>query len=275
MDFVEVHPTPITQLKQVRERGGAWTCLQCHILNHPFLTECMKCQWVLDPPQDQKPAEEELTEEHHVGVAWEHVLRAAGGRWRVVKGGGNAGGIPRRFGVGRPPLDLRLGRYEQPHCYKVLPHFRGAATAPASATGGGEGEISRGPPSLLDPTCIPVFHGSGLHCWLSILRSGLQSLSGTRFQLNGAAYGNGLYLATDPSQSLYYSKVSQIGGALGLCALRSPPAKEEQDTGWLGRSVGRGGGGGVRFSTAGIYTVQDTRRVELTHLYIFPPSSTL
>ena len=37
-----------------------------------------------------------------------------------------------------------------------------------------------------------AFHGSGTENWFSILRNGLKNASGTKLQLNGAAYGNGV-----------------------------------------------------------------------------------
>lgn len=40
-----------------------------------------------------------------------------------------------------------------------------------------------------------LFHGSGLGNWHSILRNGIKSMSATKFQTTGAAYGNGVYLS--------------------------------------------------------------------------------
>lgn len=40
-----------------------------------------------------------------------------------------------------------------------------------------------------------AFHGSSMENWHSILRRGLVNASGTRLQLNGAAYGSGIYLS--------------------------------------------------------------------------------
>jgi len=55
-----------------------------------------------------------------------------------------------------------------------------------------------------------AFHGSRVENWHSILRNGLKNASGTKLQLNGAAYGNGIYLALDASISFGYS--SLVGG---------------------------------------------------------------
>lgn len=40
-----------------------------------------------------------------------------------------------------------------------------------------------------------AFHGSSVENWHSILRKGLVNASGTRLQVNGAAYGSGIYLS--------------------------------------------------------------------------------
>lgn len=53
-----------------------------------------------------------------------------------------------------------------------------------------------------------AFHGSRVENWHSILRNGLKNASGTNLQLNGAAYGNGIYLSTISSTSFSYSMMS-------------------------------------------------------------------
>jgi len=50
-----------------------------------------------------------------------------------------------------------------------------------------------------------VFHGSPIQNWHSILHNGLVVASGTQKQINGAAYGTGIYLCTDPTYSYRYS----------------------------------------------------------------------
>ena len=50
-----------------------------------------------------------------------------------------------------------------------------------------------------------AFHGSRGENWHSILRNGLKNASGTSLQLNGAAYGKGIYLSTISSTSFAYS----------------------------------------------------------------------
>ena len=52
-----------------------------------------------------------------------------------------------------------------------------------------------------------AYHGSRLENWLSILANGLLSLSGTRHQLCGAAYGHGVYLSPSFDTSFSYANV--------------------------------------------------------------------
>lgn len=52
---------------------------------------------------------------------------------------------------------------------------------------------------------IYAFHGSRLENWHSILHNGLRNASGTKLQLNGAAYGPGVYLSPNSSVSYGYS----------------------------------------------------------------------
>ena len=45
------------------------------------------------------------------------------------------------------------------------------------------------------------FHGSQIENWHSILRNGIKNMSGTALQLNGAAYGSGVYIS--PSKYIH------------------------------------------------------------------------
>ena len=56
---------------------------------------------------------------------------------------------------------------------------------------------------------VYAFHGSALSNWHAILRSGLVNMSGTKGQANGAAYGNGVYLADDCHTSFSYMRYTQ------------------------------------------------------------------
>ena len=51
-----------------------------------------------------------------------------------------------------------------------------------------------------------AFHGSRIENWHSIMRNGLISASGTKFQVNGAAYGKGIYLSPEAMLSYGYSR---------------------------------------------------------------------
>jgi hypothetical protein len=46
------------------------------------------------------------------------------------------------------------------------------------------------------------FHGSSIENWHSILRNGIKNMSGTAGQLNGAAYGNGVYISPTAGKSV-------------------------------------------------------------------------
>jgi hypothetical protein len=50
-----------------------------------------------------------------------------------------------------------------------------------------------------------LFHGTPLHSWYPIVKNGLKVMSGTEFQTNGAAYGNGIYFSDSFKFSLGYS----------------------------------------------------------------------
>jgi len=50
-----------------------------------------------------------------------------------------------------------------------------------------------------------AFHGSPVENWHCILRTGLRNASGTKLQLNGAAYGNGIYLSPLAQTSFGYA----------------------------------------------------------------------
>jgi len=55
---------------------------------------------------------------------------------------------------------------------------------------------------------IQAWHGSPFGNWHSIMRNGLQNMSGTKHQMHGAAYGKGIYFALNMSVSLSYSRRS-------------------------------------------------------------------
>jgi len=51
-----------------------------------------------------------------------------------------------------------------------------------------------------------AFHGSSIENWHSILRQGLKNASGTKLQMNGAAYGSGIYLSPHAATSFGYCR---------------------------------------------------------------------
>ena len=55
------------------------------------------------------------------------------------------------------------------------------------------------------------FHGSNVQYWHAILRSGILNMSGTKGQLNGAAYGPGVYLSPQAGTSIGYSGAGGAG----------------------------------------------------------------
>ncbi|XP_021359359.1 poly [ADP-ribose] polymerase 6-like [Mizuhopecten yessoensis] len=56
-----------------------------------------------------------------------------------------------------------------------------------------------------------AFHGSGIENWHCIIREGLIVASGTTKQVNGAAYGKGVYLSPSASVSFGYSRMGYGG----------------------------------------------------------------
>jgi ubiquitin-protein ligase len=55
-----------------------------------------------------------------------------------------------------------------------------------------------------------LFHGTPMYSWYPIIKKGLKVMSGTEFQANGAAYGNGIYFSDSFQFSLGYSQNRSI-----------------------------------------------------------------
>ena len=53
-----------------------------------------------------------------------------------------------------------------------------------------------------------AFHGSGCGNWFNILHNGLKNFSGTAHQINGAAYGQGIYFSPAMELSAAYSAIA-------------------------------------------------------------------
>lgn len=56
-----------------------------------------------------------------------------------------------------------------------------------------------------------VFHGSCIHNWHGIIHDGLKVFSNTKFQANGAAHGNGIYVSENFNTAYGYSKKGNSG----------------------------------------------------------------
>ena len=54
-----------------------------------------------------------------------------------------------------------------------------------------------------------LFHGTPFYSWYPIIKNGLKVMSGTEFQANGAAFGNGIYFSDSFQFSLGYSSSSR------------------------------------------------------------------
>eukprot|EP00040_Diaphanoeca_grandis_P044449 m.12389 g.12389 ORF g.12389 m.12389 type:complete len:724 (-) comp9269_c0_seq1:212-2383(-) len=74
------------------------------------------------------------------------------------------------------------------------------------------------------------FHGSSSENWHSMLRNGIISASGGKLQVNGAAYGPGVYLSPLASMSLQYSRVRPRHQAVPpRTALQPNPINTDQE----------------------------------------------
>ena len=61
-----------------------------------------------------------------------------------------------------------------------------------------------------------LFHGTPLCSWYPIVKNGLKVMSGTEFQANGAAYGNGVYFSDSFQFSLGYSNRGSEKSIVGI-----------------------------------------------------------
>ena len=62
-----------------------------------------------------------------------------------------------------------------------------------------------------------LYHGSSCENWYSIIRNGLKNMSGSKWQVNGRKFGNGIYAADIPAYSLGYT-----GGKNRIIAVLEP-----------------------------------------------------
>ena len=56
-----------------------------------------------------------------------------------------------------------------------------------------------------------LFHGSRMENWYSIIKNGIKICSGTKLQLNGKVYGNGIYLSDDVKFATGYCDSGIVG----------------------------------------------------------------
>ena len=74
-------------------------------------------------------------------------------------------------------------------------------------------------------TCY-LFHGSRMENWYSIIKNGLKNCSGSKLQVNGAAYGAGVYLSDNIGTSMHYSN-----GIIGVFQLADNKETYKKTTG--------------------------------------------
>ena len=70
-----------------------------------------------------------------------------------------------------------------------------------------------------------VFHGSNLGNWHSIMHNGIRTMSGTKFQKNGAAYGAGVYASTDISIGISYGSSGKNLACVAVLEMFEDPEK--------------------------------------------------
>lgn len=107
-----------------------------------------------------------------------------------------------------------------------------------------------------------AFHGSKAENILNILRHGLMNASGTKFQLNGAALGSGIYLAENMGVSAGYTRSAEgwqhsIFGLQISCMFVCEAIYHDSFT---------------RASNPGIYVLPDEKDV-LTRYFLINPSN--
>ena len=156
-----------------------------------------------------------------------------------------------------PPLPLPLDRPSAalPLIFELLLHDEPAPSEGGGGGGGGGGDYTR------------AFHGTAGTNLHSILRSGLQTLSGTAHQANGAARGAGVYLAQRATTSLVYCRpplVSLLRSSepaltsahtpLLVCRVRTGEQLSDE-------RIDRGDG---------VLVVADASRIAVTHLLLYP-----
>lgn len=123
-----------------------------------------------------------------------------------------------------------------------------------------------------------AFHGSRTENWHCILRSGLRNMSGTKGQLNGAAYGPGVYVSPAASLSMGYSTMFNIGAA----APKNRGGSEDKgldESGFNCMAICEIIKGAEKRHNASVWTVVDDTKIVTRFFIVIPPgqvcSSTL
>ncbi len=119
-----------------------------------------------------------------------------------------------------------------------------------------------------EPLVLRLYHGSMSQCWHSILRSGLQTLSGGPHQAHGAARGAGIYFGRSFSTSFTYSS----GGTSRLSMMSGLPGgqRDRRYTCVLACAVRPGAHANVLDS---MVVCSDASQVLITHLILIPAAS--
>lgn len=107
-----------------------------------------------------------------------------------------------------------------------------------------------------------LFHGTSMERLFAILCQGLKVLSDTALQVHGAVYGNGIYLAEQPSLAVSYSRASQ----------RRVSSFSTQHADFVNKRVLLGieyaGEDGKR--TNGMYVATDPTKLLLRYIFLLP-----
>jgi ubiquitin-protein ligase len=100
---------------------------------------------------------------------------------------------------------------------------------------------------LKDKTTRYLYHGSPYENWYSIMRNGLKIGSKSKYFINGAIHGDGIYLSDSFSLSLSYSRISNGKSIISIFEVVDKPD-------WL--------------KSAGIYVVNDEECLLLRYLLV-------
>lgn len=121
-----------------------------------------------------------------------------------------------------------------------------------------------------------AFHGSRSENWHSILRQGLRNASGTKLQLNGAAYGAGIYLSPAASLSLGYSQMYNYGVPKTNNTAGAPgdqPGEFLDGSNFCCIAICEVINHGIKKHNATIWTVAEEKHVVTRFFVVYPPGT--